>query len=183
MVARSAAKLIRKRIRCLVNERTRWVCCRYQMPGWSVTGSRRRRNRTRQPGIPARLFDQMPAQLAGRPGARAGAPGPRCRPRFCHQPKSLVPYQKFHHSPQYFSTTSILRDTCDHDFQRRTCDGVAELLDPGHLCCSPCGALVAVLIFFSEDEDWLNLLGEPRSLQGYDVAELYWMATHLRGTT
>ena len=26
-----------------------------------------------------------------------------------------------------FSTTSILRDTCDHDFQRRTCDGVAEL--------------------------------------------------------
>ena len=54
---------------------------------------------------------------------------------------------------------------------------------PWPSCFSPCGALVAVLIFFSEDEDWLNLLGEPRSLQGYDVAEIYWIATDLRGTT
>jgi len=36
--------------------------------------------------------------------------------------------------------------------------------------------------FFLASEPWLNLHGEPHLLQGYDVAEFYWKATHLRGT-
>jgi hypothetical protein len=44
-----------------------------------------------------------------------------------------MPYQNLTIRRNTFSTMSILRDICDHDFQRRTCDGVAERLDPGYL--------------------------------------------------
>ena len=78
---------------------------------------------------------------------------------------------------------------CYHNLLRqsmvpnRTCGRRSgTFLDPGHPCCSACGSLVAVFIFFLEDEHWLTLQGEPRLLQGYDVAEFHRKATHLRGT-
>jgi hypothetical protein len=41
--------------------------------------------------------------------------------------------------------------------------------------------MVAVFIFFAAIEPLRNLQGEPRLLQGYDVTEGHWEATHLRG--
>jgi hypothetical protein len=54
-------------------------------------------------------------------------------------------------------------------------------LDPHIPCCSDCGSLVAVFIFFAAIEPLLNLHGEPRLLRGYDVTECIQEATHLRG--
>jgi hypothetical protein len=42
-----------------------------------------------------------------------------------------------------------------------------------------CGSLVAVFIFFPATEPWLKFHGEPRFLQGYDVAKIILGATHL----
>src|ERR1700721_4598100 len=53
--------------------------------------------------------------------------------------------------------------------------------DPHIPCCSDCGSLVAVYIFFAPIEPLLNLHGEPRLLRGYDVTEVHQEATHLRG--
>ena len=41
--------------------------------------------------------------------------------------------------------------------------------------------MVAVFIFLVAIEPLLNLRGEPRLFQGYDVTEVRWDATHLRG--
>lgn len=60
-------------------------------------------------------------------------------------------------------------------------DAVADVPRPPYACCSECGSLVAVFIFFVAIEPLLNLHGEPRLFQGYDVTEVRWDATHLRG--
>jgi hypothetical protein len=64
----------------------------------------------------------------------------------------------------------------------RLCLTVPADADPGHI---PAAAPVALWSqyssFFLENESWHDLHGEPRSLQGYDVAKFYWKATHLRG--
>ena len=55
--------------------------------------------------------------------------------------------------------------------------------DPGHIpAVAPVALWSQYSSFFWKIESWLNLHGEPRLLQGYDVAEFYWKATHLRGT-
>ena len=78
---------------------------------------------------------------------------------------------------------STLRASANRWCLTGSADAVAvRFLDPGHIPAVPCGSLVAVFIFFLANESWLKLHREPRLLQGYNVAEFYWKATHLRGT-
>src|SRR5260370_42520435 len=50
----------------------------------------------------------------------------------------------------------------------------AAILDRLYHFCSACCSLAAVFMFFLASEPWLNLHGEPRLVQGYNVAEFYW---------
>ena len=64
-----------------------------------------------------------------------------------------------------------MRCTCDHRLLRQSILPARAGGPPPFHRCSTCGSLVAVLIFFLEDEPLRHLRG--RLLQGYAVAEFY----------
>jgi hypothetical protein len=56
---------------------------------------------------------------------------------------------------------------------KRTADAAADIPRPAYPCCSDCGSMIAVFIFFVAIELLRNLQGESRLLQGYDVTEVH----------
>lgn len=113
---------------------------------------------------------RMDIRLQGESGSNRSASISRCSER------SVSPFHAHTQSPSRHAS-ALLGLIC----RERSSSAPPSACSPPTTAsrCSPCGSLVAVYFFFLENECWLNLHGEPCSLQGYAVPELYSEATHL----